>query len=262
LIESQDSQQQKKYKVLLIGDSCTDEYVYGSCTKLNPESPVPVLSFNRKETKFGMSGNVLNNLKSFGIEVQHITNTEEILKTRYVDERYNHQLLRVDSETRVNPFLGFLPEQNFDAVVVSDYAKGFLTIDKIFEIVETYTCPVFIDSKKQQLPDAENCFIKINETEYQKLLTKPNNLIVTLGERGALFQNKIYKGDKVNVFDVVGAGDTFISALTYYYMQTNNIHHAILFANKAAAIAVQHAGTYVLTEDDIDLLCRYRWDDL
>ena len=85
---------------------------------------------------------------------------------------------------------------------------------------------------------------------------------MTLGERGALYKDKIYRGDKVNVFDVVGAGDTFLSALTYYYLVTNNIHHAILFANKAAAIAVQHPGTYVLTKDDVDLLCRYRWDDL
>ena len=43
---------------------------------------------------------------------------------------------------------------------------------------------------------------------------------------------------------------------------TNNIHHAILFANKAAAIAVQHPGTYVLNEEDVNVLRRYRWDDL
>ena len=43
--------QQKQLKVLLIGDSCTDEYVYGSCERLNPEAPVPILKFNRKETK-------------------------------------------------------------------------------------------------------------------------------------------------------------------------------------------------------------------
>ena len=42
--------QQKQFKVLLIGDSCTDEYVYGTCERLNPEAPVPILKFNRKET--------------------------------------------------------------------------------------------------------------------------------------------------------------------------------------------------------------------
>ena len=40
-------QQQKQLKVLLIGDSCTDEYVYGSCERLNPEAPVPILDQER-----------------------------------------------------------------------------------------------------------------------------------------------------------------------------------------------------------------------
>ena len=43
-------QQQKQLKVLLVGDSCTDEYVYGDVKRLNPEAPVPILKFNRKET--------------------------------------------------------------------------------------------------------------------------------------------------------------------------------------------------------------------
>ena len=42
--------QQKQFKVLLIGDSCTDEYVYGTCERLNPEAPVPILKYNRKIT--------------------------------------------------------------------------------------------------------------------------------------------------------------------------------------------------------------------
>jgi bifunctional ADP-heptose synthase (sugar kinase/adenylyltransferase) len=255
-------QQQTSLKVLLIGETCSDEFVYGECTRLNPESPVPVLNFKRKEVKAGMSANVFENLKAFGVNVIHLTNREKITKTRYVDERYNHHLLRVDEDIIVEHFRDFLPPQNFSAVVVSDYGKGFITIDKLIEIVETYSCPIFVDTKKVTLPDAPHCFIKINEPESKRLRGKPENLIITLGERGALYQNKIYRGDKVKVFDVVGAGDTFLAALTYYYLMTNNIHHAILFANKAAAIAVQHPGTYVLTKDDVDLLCRYRWDDL
>ena len=88
--------QQKQLKVLLIGDSCTDEYVYGSCERLNPEAPVPILKFNRKETKKGMAWNVRENIESFGIEVYMITNQETITKTRYIDEKYNQQILRVD----------------------------------------------------------------------------------------------------------------------------------------------------------------------
>ena len=74
--------QQKQLKVLLIGDSCTDEYVYGSCERLNPEAPVPILKYSRKEIKKGMAWNVRENIESFGIEVHMITNQAPIPKTR------------------------------------------------------------------------------------------------------------------------------------------------------------------------------------
>ena len=78
-------QQQKPFKILLIGDSCTDEYVYGTCERLNPEAPVPILKFNRKETKKGMAWNVRENLMSFGVDVYILTNKEPITKTRYIE---------------------------------------------------------------------------------------------------------------------------------------------------------------------------------
>jgi D-beta-D-heptose 7-phosphate kinase/D-beta-D-heptose 1-phosphate adenosyltransferase len=51
---------------------------------------------------------------------------------------------------------------------------------------------------------------------------------------------------------VVGAGDTFLSALVYFYLIYGKIEEAIPYANKAAAIAVTHFGTYVLTERDVN----------
>ena len=128
--------QQKQLKVLLIGDSCTDEYVYGSCERLNPEAPVPILKFNRKETKKGMAWNVRENIESFGIEVYMITNQETITKTRYIDEKYNQQILRVDNEPDLKPMEYDLPDGHFDALVISDYDKGFLSNEKVFELVE------------------------------------------------------------------------------------------------------------------------------
>ena len=78
------------------------------------------------------------------------------------------------------------------------------------------------------------------------------NLIVTKGGKGAEYQGKLYPAEKVNVFDVVGAGDTFLAALTYGYLKYGRIDKAIPLANKAAAVAVSHTGTYVLTEEDIN----------
>ena len=55
---------------------------------------------------------------------------------------------------------------------------------------------------------------------------------------------------------MVGAGDTFLAALTYGYLKYNSIEEAIPFANKAAAIAVSHTGTYILTQEDVDGICK------
>ena len=84
---------------------------------------------------------------------------------------------------------------------------------------------------------------------------KTSNLIVTKGSTGAEYKGKLYPGEKVNVFDVVGAGDTFLSALTYGYLKYGSIEKSIPLANKAAAIAVSYPGTYVLTEKDVKSLC-------
>tara|TARA_B100000519_G_scaffold82165_1_gene70883 strand:- start:684 stop:1433 length:750 start_codon:yes stop_codon:yes gene_type:complete len=247
--------QQKQLKVLLIGDSCTDEYVYGSCERLNPEAPVPILKFNRKETKKGMAWNVRENIESFGIEVYMITNQETITKTRYIDEKYNQQILRVDNEPDLKPMEYDLPDGHFDALVISDYDKGFLSNEKVFELVEWFDGPVFIDSKKTKLPK-ESCFVKINDLEFSKLDNPADNLIITRGSKGAEYQGKLYPGEKVDIFDAVGAGDTFLSAMVYFYLKYGKIEEAIPYANKAAAIAVSNFGTYILTKEDVnEILC-------
>jgi len=246
--------QQKLFRVLLIGDSCTDQYVYGEVKRLNPEAPVPVLDYKRTEIRQGMSWNVYNNLKSFGLEVYMMTNDEKIIKTRYIDEKTNQQILRVDNEVTCKPMPYEIPNEDWDAVVISDYNKGFITSEKLFEVVYKVKCPVFIDTKKTVFPK-DNCYIKINDIEYGKLTQKYENLIVTHGAKGAEYDGVMYPGEKVNVYDVVGAGDTFLSALTYGYLTQESIQKAIPFANKAAAIAVQNPGTYILSEGDVNDLC-------
>jgi D-beta-D-heptose 7-phosphate kinase/D-beta-D-heptose 1-phosphate adenosyltransferase len=248
-----DIQPQKSFKVLLIGDSCIDKYVYGEVKRLNPEAPVPILDYKRTETRQGMVWNVYNNLKAFGLDVYMLTNEEKIVKTRYIDEKTNQQILRVDEEVLCEPMSYDIPKEDYDAVVISDYNKGFITSTKIFDIAYSVKCPVFIDTKKTVLPEY-NCYIKINDIEYSKLNRKYDNLIVTHGAKGAEYDGVLYPGEKVNVYDVIGAGDTFLAALTFGYLKYGIIQKAIPLANRAAAIAVSHSGTYVLTEEDVSKL--------
>lgn len=248
-----DTLQQRSFKVLLIGDSCEDEYIYGRCERISPEAPVPVMKYSRIETKSGMAGNVCLNLQVFGMDITFLTNSEKIVKTRFIDEKSNQQILRVDNEEKVKPLLLPVSTDNFDAVVISDYDKGYLKEYKLFEIVESSKCPVFIDSKKTFLPNKENCFVKINEYEYENLRDDCyiENLIITKGSEGCIYNNTLYKAEKVKVYDVVGAGDTFLASLVYGFLTYNDIDKALMFANRAAAIVVQQPGTYVLTEEDV-----------
>ena len=241
-------------KVLLIGDSCEDRYFYGDVKRLNPEAPVPILEYRRGVTSKGMVWNVRENLRSFGVEVYTSTHPEEIIKTRFIDEKSNQQILRSDEEPEIAPLSFEFPDEwksAYDALVISDYDKGFITQPKLFELSNWFQGPVFIDTKKTSIPG--NAFIKINESEFKKITHFiPDNMIVTKGGEGTEYQGKMYPAEKVKVFDVVGAGDTFLAALTYGYLKYGRMEEAIPFANKAAAIAVSHTGTYVLTEEDIN----------
>ena len=242
-------------KVLLIGDSCTDVYVYGDVKRINPEAPVPILEPKREERTEGMAWNVYNNLNALGVYVDMVTQDEDITKTRYIHETSNQQILRLDEESEVIPLDDEVPDGEYDALVISDYNKGFITQTKLFELCNNFDGPIFIDTKKIAIPG--NAFIKVNEYEFKKITHFiPENMIITKGGEGTEYQGKLYPAEKVKVFDVVGAGDTFLAALTYGYLKYGSIEEAIPLANRAAAIAVSHTGTYVLKEEDVKtLLC-------
>jgi D-beta-D-heptose 7-phosphate kinase/D-beta-D-heptose 1-phosphate adenosyltransferase len=258
MTDLKNTQQQTPFNVLLIGDSCTDTYCYGSCDRLSPEAPVPVLKFNNTVTKPGMAANVKENLEAFGINVDFITNNEEIQKVRYIDEKTGQHLLRVDHEALLIPWSGrlMIPLESYDAIVISDYNKGFLTYEHIEQLRQNFDGPVFIDTKKSDLIRFNGCVVKINETEYKNRISVPENLIVTLGSDGAMhkhkYQEAIYPTKKVEVTDVCGAGDTFLAALTFEHLRSNNFNKSISFANQCSAITVQHRGVYSLTSTDID----------
>ena len=43
------------FKAIVLGDTCDDEYVYGTVDRLSPEAPVPVLKYTRSEKTKGMA---------------------------------------------------------------------------------------------------------------------------------------------------------------------------------------------------------------
>ena len=254
-MSTQDIPQPTQLKVLLIGDSCTDVYNIGTVDRLSSEAPVPVVKIVETYELSGMAANVYGNLTNLNCCVEFITNKEKITKTRYIDQRSGQHLLRVDDEPMVEPWHGPVgtPFESYDAVVISDYNKGFLTYEHIEYIVRNSTVPVFIDTKKTDLQRFQGAWVQINELEYSRLKSECSGLIVTRGGDGAsvIHHNIHCQANKVEVADVCGAGDTFLSALTYQYLLTKDIEKAIIFANIAAGITVQHLGNYAPSYDEI-----------
>ena len=252
------TQQLKPYNVLLIGDDGVDIYKYGDVHRISPEAPIPILNMTHETISHGMAGNVKRNLEAFGLQVEYKHGVKTSTKIRFVDNKTKHHLLRVDDDQTSKPVnIKSLVLNSFNAIVISDYNKGSIDGSLAQLIANSeYQGPVFVDTKKRDLDIFNGFYVKINEDEYNNRLTDTHNTIITLGARGARYKDKIYPTPNVEMHDVCGAGDTFLAALVYQYLRTNSISDAIIYANKAAAISVQHLGVYALTKEDIDAIER------
>jgi len=247
----------KAFNVLVIGDYCTDKFVYGGAFRLAPEAPVPILNPTYSTTNPGMAGNVIANLQALGISTITLHNSENVIKTRYVDDRSGQILLRVDENDKIKRIESKVLQQisnnnlygiKLDAIIISDYDKGFLEEDDIDFICKNNS-NVFIDTKKIIDKWAKYAsYIKINHIEYDrteytlKHLNIQDKLVITLSSDGCKHKNKTYPVQKVQIKDVSGAGDTFLSGLVAEYIRTKDIEQAILFAQECATIVVQKSG--------------------
>ena len=249
-------------KVLVIGDGCKDVFQYGKCERLSPEAPVPVFKPLKSKSNGGMAVNVYNNIRALGVEADIITDSG-VTKTRYVDEVSNQMLLRVDENDEVENILlcdlAKIKYDEYSAVVISDYDKGFLSETDIIYICNNHPL-VFMDTKKKIGNWAYGVeFIKINKKEFdansENLFKEYNGeLIVTLGKEGAMhWMNKYPIKIEHPVRDLTGAGDTFLAALAVKYLENRDIQEAIMFANKCSAWVVTQKGVAVVDLNKVKL---------
>ena len=263
---------QEKIKVLVIGDGCKDVFQYGKCDRLSPEAPVPVFKPTKVTANGGMTVNVYNNLLALDVDCDIITDSG-ITKTRMIDEVSNQMLLRVDEHDQIflsprmyEKIMAFDYNQ-YTAIVISDYNKGFLTEELIKHIADNHPL-VFMDTKKKLGNWANGVeFVKINQKEYDENV--PDNflyseyagdIIVTKGNDGAELLSdddglirieKFLIKDEHDVRDLSGAGDTFLAALVADYIKNNDIRKAIRFANRCAAWVVTQKGVVVVDKNKV-----------
>lgn len=239
--------------ITVIGELCSDVFVYGETKRLSPEAPVPVFNPVHTEINRGMAGNVVENLMSLDKDliINFIHQKTPITKTRYVDDKSNHMFIRVDVENEIDELVMtdevIRTISDSDAVIVSDYHKGFLS-EKVVNEICYYSKFSVTDTKKLIGTLSLSCFdfVKLNETEFNNHTINDHwlkKIIITLGPKGAKHDGIVYPSpDPKETIDVSGAGDTFTASFTLKYLETQDVSESIIFANKMASIVVSKRG--------------------
>lgn len=236
-------------KILVIGESCLDKFTYCRVNRLAPDLPVPVLEPVFSSETPGMAQNVVRNISSLGHTPDLVTNLDwqVHVKERFVDEKTNHTFVRVDQRRPVSSIPKAVDYKQYGLIVISDYDKGFLSEEQIFEICADHP-RVILDTKKPITSFAEHAMlIKINETEMARSGELPASLraktIVTLGPLGAEFQGQVFPAEKAHeVYDTSGAGDAFLASLAVSILMGVSVMEAIRRANIDAGSVVGKKG--------------------
>ncbi len=235
---------------------------------------------NEKETRVLEELCKENNINFIEI---HDPSTYTITKTRVVALPYKQQLIRIDRE-KTNPLdeskyelvINRIKEINPEILVISDYNKGFLTKGLVDLIKEHYQGKILVDTKpsnalwyrgvyifKPNLKEASeivNYKIENVDNEVAKAGLKlvdllKSNVVITRSEEGSTLitldgKIKHYKSEAKEVFDVSGAGDTYLATLACCLNEGKSLEESCELANKASSIVVSKFGTsYVRREE-------------
>ncbi len=301
--------------VLVIGDLMLDEFVWGRVSRISPEAPIPVVEVSHQSAYPGGAANVARNLREFTEHVsvmglvgddahgetlrrllaaqnirldgvQAVADHPTIVKTRII-ARQQH-VVRVDREANFQPddacharalalLESLLP--TLDAVILEDYAKGFLTqefVERVGALVRRAGKVLAVDpNPRNDLRWTGATAIKPNRSEAfhaaglppsdaalpeaaSHLLEKWDTemLLITLGEQGmALFRPgqppHAVPPIPREVFDLSGAGDTSIALFTLALAAGASPERAAEIANHAGSVVIGKLGTATLTPAEL-----------
>ncbi len=209
------------------------------------------------------------------------------LKTRYVAS--GQQLMRVDQDMDADIPRAVQDElaeivadacAGATAVLVSDYAKGVVSAELIsvaLKAAHEHEIPVIVDPKGDNISRYGPVdLIKPNASELSAMTGMPvgsdaeveaalemalelgaaKAILVTRAEQGMSYvergsQVHHCKGEPRSVYDVSGAGDTTLAALGVALSAGRALEDASAFALLASGLAVEKAGTTVLTPSEL-----------
>jgi len=301
--------------LLVLGDILVDKYIMGEATRVSPEAPVIVVHVNKERYIPGGAANVANNISSLGAKVSlcgvvgsdivgkrflHDLKNLNINPNKIITDRTRNtivktrvlashqQLVRFDyedkkaiSEETEKRILSSVRKDisNFDAIVVSDYEKGFVTpnlIQNLIALSKKTNKLLICGPKPNSIKFYEGSdVISLNRSEALKasellgyssqsidqigtFLIKKLKLkaaLITLSEKGMML---VQSNKKVQipacakeVFDVTGAGDTVLATFSLAVAAGADFETAARLANKAAGIVVGKLGTATVKLEEL-----------
>src|SRR6202165_4196341 len=304
--------------VLCVGDLMLDEFVYGEVSRISPEAPAPVIAVQRSETNIGGAGNVARNIAALGArcifagligddeagaKLKAALAQEGLIesvmvcdpsrpttrKVRFSSTQFPPHMLRAgwelpqpaaaDIEQKlIDAVLPLLPRA--DIVLLSDYAKGVLTVRVIRNVIDAARKlgkRVIVDPKSANFAiyrgatlltpnrkefaeatrsraDSEKSIADAAQDAMQ--LADCEAILVTQSEHGMTLVPR--EGEAIHVpahpvkvRDVSGAGDTVAAVLAVVLAAGANWETALRMANAAAAVAVSKKGTATVTSAEL-----------
>lgn len=302
-------------RVLVVGDLMLDEFLWGTVNRISPEAPVPVVRIERESIHLGGAANVAHNLRALGARVTvcgvigtdragqrileelasvgadaaGVVRARGVVTTRKTRVIAHHQqVVRFDREQNQHPpaaserLLEFIRRRSrdYDAVLVSDYAKGTVGTDILTclaELRRRFHWPLVIDPKKpnfrfysgatlmtpNQHEAAEASGIEIHDPASLQRAGEAllqtwscEAVLITRGEHGmSLFRTAAppehFPTRARDVFDVTGAGDTVAAVCALSLAVGAPLEAAVWLANVAAGVAVGKLGTATVTSGEI-----------
>jgi len=275
----------KDIKILVVGDIMLDHYVCGEVERISPEAPVPILKMTKEYRALGGCGNVIRNIRGIGaavtcvaavgkdvpgtsiiqklmelkVNLKIITRNDitTTVKTRFIANNGHTQILRVDKEDvkYIKPD-SLNIGHNYDVIIISDYAKGIMTVDMMTQLRGLNT-PIIVDPKPVNMWLYDNVFmITPNKKEFDEICTSGTHpfargiryILKTLGKDGM----ELLEGEEkvcsvsaipVDVYNVTGAGDTVVAMVGLCIAMGLDVEVAIKVANKCAHYVVTQPGT-------------------
>jgi D-beta-D-heptose 7-phosphate kinase / D-beta-D-heptose 1-phosphate adenosyltransferase len=301
-------------RIFILGDVMLDRFVYGQVERISPEAPIPVLHHQSEKSMLGGAANVARNVVALGGEALlvgalgddfdgdliagpliaadriegrflRVAGHPTTTKVRYVSG--GQQIMRLDIERRfdLSPqdteiVSGWLLEaaDGVSAIVLSDYAKGFLSptmIRRVVDIARVRSIPVIVDPKSRDVgryagatvltPNASEaaeiagfeCVDDQHAETAAKILherAKAAAIVLTRGPHGmTVYDPGEAEGPVAHiptaaaeVFDVSGAGDTVVATLALSLACGASVTTAARISNTAAGIAVGKRGTSIV----------------